>query len=201
MIAGVDADFKLPTELSETHLLFDGVRAPLLYTKARLTSAIVPFSVAGKSSTQVEYEYRGVRSNAVTIKVLPAHPGVFTVDSTGQGPGAILDTSYHLITQDNPARKGEYILVFATGGGATRPASVDGQIASAAPIPELVATVTAKIGGVDCPVSYVGGASGLVAGGVQINVLVDPAVPPGAQSLLVSIGGEVSQPGVTVWVR
>jgi len=201
VIAGADANLRLPTNFAETRLLFDGVAAPILYTQAGLTSAAVPYSVSGATTAQVQYEFRGKRSNAITVKVVPAHPGVFTLDSRGQGAGAILDLSHRVVNEQNAAAKGAYIQIFATGGGMTRPSSADGLIASAAPIPELIAPVSVTIGGIDCAVQYAGGASGLVAGGVQINALVDSRVPSGLQPLVVTVGGAASQPGVTVWVK
>src|SRR5262249_46844309 len=85
--------------------------APILYTQAGVMAAIVPYSVAGKSTTQMQYEYRGMRSNTVTVKVASTHPGLFTVDASGQGAGAIRDAAYNVVTADNPARKGNYILL------------------------------------------------------------------------------------------
>jgi len=201
-VAGVDADFKLPTTFSDTRLLFDNVPAPILYTQAGLISAIVPYSVSGKTTTQMQYEYRGMRSNTVSVKVVPTHPGLFTIDATGQGAGAIRDVSYNVVSAANPARKGDYILLFATGGGVTQPQPADGQVTLGSPLPQLSATrVTAKIGGVDCKVDYSGGAVGLVAGAVQLNVLIDPAVPSGLQPVQIFVGGAPSQPGVMVSVQ
>jgi endo-1,4-beta-xylanase len=200
-VASVDADFKLPTLFSDTRLFFDNAPAPILYTQAGLTAAIVPYSVSGKTTTQMQYEYRGMRSNTVTVKVAPTHPGVFSINATGQGPGAIRDVAYNLITPDNPARKGSYILVFGTGGGVTQPQPADGQVTLGPPLPQLSAQVTAKIGGVDCKVDYSGGAVGLVAGAVQLNVLVDPAVPSGLQPLQIFVGGVPSQPGIVVSIE
>jgi uncharacterized protein (TIGR03437 family) len=74
----------------------------------------------------MQYVYQGVASNTVTVPVTPANPGLFTLDSTGSGVGAVLDSTYRVISADNPARKNDFILLFATGGGVTTPSSVDG---------------------------------------------------------------------------
>lgn len=196
-----DASGKLPSQFSDTRLLFDGVPAPILYTRVGQMSAVVPFSVAGSPTTQVQYEYRGVRSNPITVNVAATRPGIFTLDSSGQGDGAILDTAYRVISQTNPARRGEVILLFATGGGVTNPPSVDGQIAVSAPFPVVPSSVTARIGGIDCPIQYAGGASGLVAGALQINLQVARGVPSGPQPVVVTIGAATSGSDVTVWVE
>jgi len=196
-----DANGRIPTQFSDTRLLFDGAPAPILYARVGQTAAVVPFSVGGHANTKVEYEYQGIRSNPVTVNVAPTQPGLFTLDSSGQGPGAILDSSFRLNSQTNPARTGDMILLYATGGGVTMPASVDGDIPLVAPFPLVSARVTANIGGVDCPVQYSGGAFGLVAGVIQINVQLAPGIPSGQQPISIKIGDAASQSGVTVWVR
>ena len=75
------------TTLGGTRVLFDGVPAPLIYTVENQLSAVVPYAVAGKSSTQVQVEYRGTRSAPVTLQLAPAFPAIFTVDSSGRGAG------------------------------------------------------------------------------------------------------------------
>jgi endo-1,4-beta-xylanase len=192
---------RIPAELSQTRVLFDNVPAPLLYSTVGQVSGVVPFSVAGKTTVQMQYEYRGVRSNAVTVNIVPTQPGIFTLDSSGTGNGAILDTSYRVIDESNRARKGDYILVYLTGAGVMTPASRDGEIAGASPVPTVPGQVTLTIGGVDCPVQYAGEASGLVAGAVQLNAQITGGVPSGRQPIVVTINGRPSQSGVTVWVQ
>ena len=87
-------DGKVDSLLAETRVLFDGIAAPLVYVWDKQVSAVAPFEIAGKESTQVEVEYRGQRSTAVTIPVVPAKPGIFALDATGQGPGAILNQDF-----------------------------------------------------------------------------------------------------------
>jgi endo-1,4-beta-xylanase len=200
-VSQADSSGKLPTQLSTARLLFDGVPAPLIYATVHQVSAVVPFAVAGKPATQVQYEYQGVQSNGVTVNVAPTVPGLFTLDGSGQGSAAILDVAYRVVNQGNPAHRGDVLQVYGTGAGVTSPPSVDGQVALAAPFPAPTAKVSATIGGVDCPVQYAGGAYGLVAGALQVNVLVASAVPTGEQPLVVTIGGVPSQPDATVWIQ
>ncbi len=195
-----DSSGRIPSQLSDARLLFDGVPAPMIYTRVGQTSAVVPFSVANHATTSVEYEYKGIRSNAVTLNVARTQPGLFTLDTSGQNSGAILDASFRVISQTNPAHIGDVILLYATGTGLTMPSSVDGEIRFAPPFPQVSALVSAKIGGVDCPVQYSGGAYGLVTGVTQINVQLPPGVPAGQQPISIKVGEATSQTGVTVWV-
>ena len=200
-LSQADANGRLPSHFSGTRLLFDGTPAPILYSRVGQVSAVAPFSLAGKQTTQVQYEYQGIASNTVAVSVAPTHAGLFTVDMSGQGAGAILDASYRLVSQTNPAHAGDVILLFATGGGVTNPPGTDGQVTPLSPLPSLVAGTSLKIGGVNCPVQYAGGAPGLIAGVVQINAQVAPGIPSGPQPVVLTIGGISSQSGVTLWVQ
>ena len=101
----------------------------------------------------------------------------------------------------NAIRRGSILTLFATGEGQTNPAGVDGK-PTAVPLPTPLAFVSATIGGADAPVEYVGGAPGLTAGLLQINLRVPTNAPVGAATpVIVKIGGTNSQTGVTVSIR
>ena len=87
----LDSSGKVSTTLGETRILFDGVPAPLVYVSASQASAVVPYEVADKTRTEVQVEYRRVKSNPVLIAVTAATPAVFTANGSGTGQGAILN--------------------------------------------------------------------------------------------------------------
>jgi endo-1,4-beta-xylanase len=166
---------------SGVRILFDGVPAPLLYARVGQAAAVVPFELAGKNSTTVQYEYNGVMSNSVMLPVRDAVPGVFTLDASGTGTGAILNaTTYAVISKTNPAHPGDYLAIYATG---------------------IANPVSVTIAGLDCPVQYAGQAPGLIAGAGQIDVQVPAGIAPGDQELIVTAAGAKSQPGVIVSIR
>jgi uncharacterized protein (TIGR03437 family) len=190
----------LASTLAETRVLFDGTAAPLVYVAAAQLSAIVPYGVAGKATTSMQVEYRGVRSNAVTLRVAEAQPGLFTANSSGKGPGAILNEDNSLNTGQNPAAPGSIVILYGTGEGVTDPAGQDGQLALSA-YPKPRQPVTVRIGGKEAEVLYAGAAPGLVSGVFQINVRVPEGLAGGAQPVVVQIGAASSSPEVTVAVR
>lgn len=191
---------KVSSNLSSARLLFDGVPAPLIYARVGQVSAVVPFAVEGKTTTQMQYEYQGVKSNAVTVPVLASKPAIFTLDTSGTGAGAILDPNYQVITASNPARKGGVILVFGTGGGAMTDNPQDGALAGV-PLPQIRDTVSATIGGVDCKVLYKGALPGGVLGALQFNIEVAAGVPSGVRPIVITIGNKSSPSAVTVVVE
>ena len=121
-------DRRLPTLLADTRILFDGVPAPLLYVSESQSGAIVPYPVAGRSSVDVQVEYKGALSEVMTVPVLPSRPGIFSRDRSGKGQGEILNEDGSLNSPSNPARRGSVITILATGGGESAPGIEDGQI-------------------------------------------------------------------------
>ena len=179
-------------------VLFNGVAGPVLYATPGQVGAVAPYAVAG-GSQQVVVESAGTASAPVAVAVAPTAPGVFTADRSGRGQAAAVNQDGTQNGAANPAAGGSVLSLYATGEGQTFPAGLDGKLA-AAPLPQPVAAVTVAIGGVAAEVSYAGGAPGLIAGVMQVNVVV-PAGVSGTVPVVLTVGGVDSQDGVTVAVR
>ncbi|MCU1262179.1 MAG: hypothetical protein JWO80_5064 [Bryobacterales bacterium] len=192
----------LATSLAGTQVLFDGLAAPMIYASDTQVSAIVPYSLAGAVSTKLAIEVQGVISPAVAVNVNPSSPAIFTVPSGGTGQAAALNQDYSVNSAGNPATAGSVLQIFATGEGVTLPAGSDGRLSgSPAPVPVLQ-PVTAQIGGVPAQVLYAGGAPGLVAGVLQVNVLIPANAGTGsALPVVLNIGGFPTPAGVAVAIQ
>jgi uncharacterized protein (TIGR03437 family) len=188
------------TLLGETRVLFDGVAAPMVYAASGQFSAVVPYEVAGMSSTQMQVEFQGVLSNAVTLPVVQSAPGLFTADSSGSGQGLIFDAMGNPNSASNPAAAESVVTLYVTGEGQTAPAGIDGLIATD-PAPAPVLPVSVTIDGIDAPVLYYGGAVGQVAGMMRIDVQIPDGAASGARPVVVQVGDAQSQTGVTVAVQ
>jgi uncharacterized protein (TIGR03437 family) len=201
----LDASGMVGSSLNGLEVTFDGKPAPLLYTSANQTNLIVPYEVAGKASTlmQVVYETAAGRLQTAgwVLPVAPSAPGVFTLDATGTGPGAVLNQDNSVNGIANPASRRSVISIYVTGEGQTRPAGVTGSVTqSNTTAPSL--PVTVKIGGIEATVQYAGSAPDQVAGLLQVNAVVPQGVTPGpAVPVTVSVGGIPSQAGVTIAVQ
>ncbi len=187
----------LSTALANTQVVFDDNPAPLLYASSGQLNAVVPFSVAGRDHTEVVITNSGQVSMALGLAVTDSAPALFTMDSTGQGPAAVLNQDGSLNSEVNPAGRGSTIVLYATGGGETSPAGIDGLLATP-PFSTLVLPTSARIDGESAEVLYAGGAPGLVAGVIQVNVRVPDDIGSGAVPLVLQVGSALSQPGVTV---
>jgi uncharacterized protein (TIGR03437 family) len=190
------------TSLANVVVTFNGYPAPLLYASAGQVNAIVPYEVAGMPNALVGLSFGKAKSNTVTLPVVSSAPGIFSADASGTGPGAILDLNYHLVSASNPVSPGAIIQIYATGEGQTTPPGIDGKVTALAPpfpYPNLAPAVV--IGGLPAEILYIGAAPGLVAGALQVNVRIPDGVPSGTVPLVLRIGDNSSQPGITVAVQ
>lgn len=191
---------RITTSLGGTRVLFDVVAAPMIYTSASQISAIVPNPVGGRSTTELQVEYEGRVSNRITLSVAASAPGIFTLDASGRGQGAILNQDYSVNGPASPAAKGSVVMIYGTGAGRTTPDSEDGEVV-AEPTPQAL-DVSVRIGGVEAEVLYAGAAPGLVAGVFQVNVKVpDTIVGGNSVPLMVTVGSASSQLGVSLTVE
>jgi uncharacterized protein (TIGR03437 family) len=200
----VNADGTYAKSLGGTQVLFDGVPAGLTYVSAGQVNAVAPYSLAAGPTTQVQVAYQGLLSNAISVPIQAAHPGLFTVDASGLGAGAILNQDYSLNGGLNPAARGSWVMIYSTGGGVTNPPGVDATLTPAAPpLYQLKTTpVAVTIGGVAATVSYSGDAPTQIAGLTQINAQVPAGATPGTKvPVVVTIGTWQSQSGVTMAVK
>ena len=191
----------VPNSLAGTRVWFDGIAAPILYSSAGQLDVVAPYAIAGETSTSVRVEYLGASSPAVSVPVLLAEPGIFTLNASGGGPAAVLNVDYSVNSATNPAKRGDAIMIFATGQGATSPEGVDGLVALAPSTgdPQLV---TVQIGGQTAAVSYAGAAPGLVEGALQVNAVVPPTVTPGnGVSVVIAVGGTATPATATIAVQ
>ncbi len=197
--AQFDSNHRVATDLSDTQIFFDGIAAPLIYSLAGQASAIVPYDVAGKQQTVVQYSYNGVISNTVTVPLAASAPGVFAADATGGGPGLVLHPDFTLVNPASPASAGDAVILLATGGGTVNGGAVNGALAPG--VGRQTLNVTATVGGQPATVFYAGPAPGLVNGVLQVNFTMPAGLPSGPHDVVISVGGVASQSGVTVAVK
>jgi uncharacterized protein (TIGR03437 family) len=189
------------TQLANTSVSFNGIPAPMIYTWATQVAAIVPYGITG-TTAQVTVTYQGQTSAAASVSIAPSAPGVFSLDSTGQGQAAAINQDGITVNgAASPAKIGDYISLYATGEGQTTPTGLDGKPASA-PYPKPNLPVTVTIGGQNAPVQYAGGAPGMVAGLMQVNVQIPAGIQTGnAVPVVLRVGDAFSQSGVTIALR
>jgi uncharacterized protein (TIGR03437 family) len=88
----------------------------MIYTSASQVAAILPSATPIGTGT-LTLSYQG-SSSSISIPVLSASFGTFTLNEAGSGPGVVTDTNYNPITYINTAHPGETLILWGTGLGA-----------------------------------------------------------------------------------
>ena len=165
--------FPLPTTLGNVEVLVGGKAAPLLF----VSPLQINFQVSGKldvtTQSLVEIKVAGTTVARSQLTVLSGAPGIFVAT----------DLNYQPIAAATPIKRGEPLIVWATGHGELSAPLEDGQPASGI-LYTTKANPRVTIGGVEAEVLFSGLTPGL-AGVWQINVRVPNDAPLGANVPLV----------------
>jgi uncharacterized protein (TIGR03437 family) len=191
--------------LAGVSVTFGTTPASIIFVSATQVAAMVPYGLTG-ASVVVTVQYNSASSAAFTVPLASSAPGLFTLGAGGMGQGAVFNINettgeYTLNAEANPVAKGGVIVLYGTGAGVTTPAGNDGAISTSnTPFTAPVAAV--QVNGADATVLYFGPAPGLVDGVFQMNVRL-PAIMSAGRGvpLVVTIGGQPSQTGVTIAVK
>ena len=173
----------LPDELGGTSVQIGTFKAKLLYVSPTQINAQVPVELTSDSA-QVKVLVNNLETDAVTLKVLPYDPGLFTADGDPAGLVAGLNPNLTPITVASPAKRGTIIMLFGTGWGPVIPAVTSGQFAGTS-----VATVQkaeVQLSGWSIPVIYSGLSPGFV--GVYMVQFQIPADAPTGDAVPVVLG-------------
>jgi beta-glucosidase len=183
----------LPTSLGGLSLAFGAVKAPLFCASNSQVNLQIPWELAGQSQASLTATLGGQTSAPQTVNLAPFAPGIFSMNGQGTGPGAILDSSYQLISPSNPAGAGvTIILIYCTGLGPVTHQPPTGAPAPSNPPASATTTPVVTIGGVPAQVLFAGLAPGSV-GEYQVNALVPASAPIGdAIPVILSSNGATS---------
>jgi uncharacterized protein (TIGR03437 family) len=174
-----------PPTLNGVTVMINGTAAPLYSVSAGQINALVPYATQGATAT-IMVQNGSANSNTVTVPLGVTSPGVYSLDQSGSGPGAILHADYSVVNTAKPAVAGETVLIYLTGMGAVNPPVKDGTAGGSNPFSNATADVAVLVGGRPCTVLYNGLAPGY-PGLYQINVTLPPSFPvSGSLPLVIS---------------
>lgn len=180
----VASSFPFPKLLGGVEVLVNDVPAAIYAVSPTQISFLIPFAVTA-SSVSVAVRTAGATTASVAVPLAPTSPGIFSLDFTGLGAGAVLKPDFRVVNATNATRRGETVLIFLTGLGTVSPALSDGAAASTTVLSRTTGTVNVYIGGRRARVDFAGAAPGL-AGLYQLNVVV-PADAPLGNSVALAI--------------
>ncbi len=202
LVEGVNLSPSVPLAktLGGLSLKLGSFEVPLFYAASGQINAQVPFEIPENTTLPLVASIRGAFTMPEPFGIAAAQPGIFTINQSGSGQGAVLNAAAVLVDLSAPAAAGDVLQVFCTGLGATDPQVPSGMATPNTPLHRAVREVKAKIGGVDALVQFAGLAPGFV-GLYQVNVVVPSGVTPGNAVPLVLTQSAVDSNVVTIAVK
>ena len=178
---------------------FDGKSAFQFGETKQQVNVQAPFSLAGQSTTHVEILRDQAKLLEYDLPVDDCAPGLFVVpDNPVQAIAVHEDGSLNSTT--NPAYRGQFVVLYATGLGLTDPPQADG-VAASAPFGVPVRRVSVAIGGMPAEVLWAGLAPSFI-GLYQINVRVPQGYySAGDHEVVLTVGDVPAQSGVKLAIR
>jgi uncharacterized protein (TIGR03437 family) len=193
----------LPINLAGSSIIIAGVPMPLVYASDGQVNAVVPFETPVNKPQQVIVNTGTSYSNAQTVNVASAAPGIFVLNVAGQGAIVGVDASgaQTLADASHPVKAGDAITIYCTGLGQVTPPVPTGSPAPSDSVSSTVKPVSVTIGGVPANNVLFAGLTPQFVGLYQVNVIVPDGVPPGNQvPVVVTAEGQSSAPA-TIAVR
>jgi uncharacterized protein (TIGR03437 family) len=169
----------LPNTLAQSSFTVGGHAAPLYFAMPTQVNVQIPWELASLNQASIVATVKGVVSNNQIVPLTAFAPGIFTIDASGMGQGAILiSLTPQLAAPGTPVSRGAYVSIYCTGLGPVTNQPATGAAAPISPLSYALVTPTVSIGGVMAVVSYAGLAPDF-AGLYQVNAIVPSTVSPG----------------------
>jgi uncharacterized protein (TIGR03437 family) len=108
----------LQTTLGGVQVTIDGTAIPLYSISPAAITAIVPYTAKSDGSVvTIIVNNNAANSNPVQRYTGVTSPGVFTLESSGIGDGAVLHSNNTVVNSKSPAQHGEIISIYLSGAG------------------------------------------------------------------------------------
>ncbi|HKE29663.1 MAG TPA: SBBP repeat-containing protein [Bryobacteraceae bacterium] len=173
-------------------VFFDTFPAALLYTGSDQINLLVPFEIAGQNSTHLRVVAGSQTAYNADIAVLPSQPDIFR--SAGSTAAAAFNQDGTVNSAAHPATPGSIVTLWVSGAGMFSSFTADGSaVAVKGPYPALAQPLSVTAGGAAAKLLYGGAAPGSVAGLVQVNFQLPPAVTGPSVPLAVTVGNWTSR--------
>jgi uncharacterized protein (TIGR03437 family) len=170
----------LPTTLNGARVKGNGVFLPVMYASEFQLSFECPQLAPGTALSLVAENSTG-SSSALSSATQYATPGIFSIDGSGKGQGAVVLANTGILAMPHvdgllsqPVNAGDFVSIYATGLGPVAKIIPSGQPAPLTPLITLKPQVDVLINGVATNVQFAGLAPGYI-GLYQVNAQIPPA--------------------------
>ncbi len=186
------SELPLPESLEGLSVRVAGRPAPLFFLNATQANLQVPTETPASTLVQSLVQIGDRYLPPETSFTASAQPGVFALSGN---TAVVINQDGSINTPLNPAARGQIVVAYLTGIGATLPATLTGQPAPAAePFARPSQAWSAQIGGAEAEVLFLGLTPGFV-GLAQANLRIAEDAATGAETpLVIDIGGRRSPP-------
>jgi uncharacterized protein (TIGR03437 family) len=186
----------LPTSLSNTSVLVQGKSIPLYYVSPGQINAELPTDLVPGRQYQLLVRANGAITEPQPFNTQTVAPGVarFT-----DGKVIAQHGDFSLVTPSNPAKPGEYLVIYLAGLGITNQKVTDGSASPGTPLAYVTALPVVTVAGKPASVFFAGLTPGL-AGLYQINFQVPADAASGELRLDINQATVFAQTSVLVVV-
>ena len=190
----------LPTSLGGVKVYLSNTPAPLIFVSSGQINAQVPWEVAGAEALDVTVWTNDISSNTITVPFANAAPGIFTSSGPGYDLGEVTIGNTDVVAGPRrvrpfyarPVKRGEYLVVYATGLGAVSHTPETGHMTKGNPVAITTTPVTVSFGDRTLVPTFAGLTPGFV-GLWQVNVRVPDDMPAGSKvPLAITVDGVTS---------
>lgn len=191
----------LPVSFNNTFALIGSTQAPLYFLSSGQINIQIPFEVTATEQVPIVLSVNNALTVPQMLSIVPAAPGVLSKDDGPTPPGlqngahivAQHSADYSLVTSANPAKPGEYLIMYLVGMGATNPPVASGAASPSSPPAPVTSQPTVTVGSQPATVEFAGLTPGFV-GLYQINFQVPTGATSGELEVDVSQNGVAANP-------
>jgi uncharacterized protein (TIGR03437 family) len=192
----------LPSMFDNTFAQVGNYQAPFYFLSGDQLNVQIPAELVASQQLPMVLSVNNALTLPITLDIVPFEPGVLsafdgpTPPSTQNGAHIV---AQHLngssVTSANPAKPGEYLVMYLAGLGGTNPSVPSGHPAPAAPATLASVTVTpvVTVDGLTSKVVFAGLAPHFV-GLYQVDFQVPPSAHSGEDTVTVTQNGTAANP-------
>ncbi len=190
----------LPTVFNNTFAMVGATQAPLYSLSSGQIDLQIPSELTAPQQLPIVLSINNALTLPVALDIVPAAPGVLSANDGPTPPslqnGAHLiaqhSADYSLVSSSNPAKPGEYLVMYLVGMGATNPSVPSGQATPSTTPAAVTNQPTVTVGSQPSNVLFAGLTPGFV-GLYQINFQVPPSATSGELEVDVTQNGVAAE--------
>lgn len=191
----------LPIKFNNTFALVGSTQAPLYFLSGGQINIQIPYEATATQQSPIVLSVNNALTVPVMLSIVPATPGVLSADDGPTPPdvqnGAHIiaqhSADFSLVSSSNPAKPGEYLVMYLVGMGPTNPSVPSGAATPSSPFSPVVNQPTVTVGSQPSTVAFAGLTPAFV-GLYQINFQVPTGATSGELEVDVTQNGVAANP-------